>query len=62
MLFNGPDDGAAVHRVARQTIQFPAEDAPGFAPVEALHHRIEDRAARGFGGFGFGQDFNHRYI
>ena len=38
VLFDGPDDGAAVHRVAGQTVQFPADDAGGFAPVEPLHH------------------------
>ena len=51
VLFDGPDDGTTVHRVASQTIQFPANDAGGFAPVEALHHLVENRSARFFGGF-----------
>ena len=55
MLLHRPNDGAAVDRVASQAVKLPAEDSICFAAVEALHHRIEDRPAWGFGGFGFGQ-------
>src|ERR1039457_3684692 len=41
MLLDGPDNGTTVHRITRQTIQFPANDAGGLASVESLHHGIE---------------------
>ena len=62
VLFDGPDDRAAVNGVAGKAVQFPANDAGGLAPVEALHHGIEHRAPWLFGGFRFDQDFCHRQI
>ncbi len=53
VLFDGPDDRAAVHGVAGKTVQFPANDAGGFAPIQSLHHGIEHRTARLLGGFRF---------
>jgi hypothetical protein len=62
VLLDGPDDGAAVHRIACQTVEFPADDAGSLTTVETLHHRVEDRSSRVFGGLGFGQNLCHGHI
>ncbi len=54
MLLHGPDDGAAVHGVASETIQLPAEDSIRFTAIQALHQGIEYRTPWSFGRFGFG--------
>ncbi|MFA6076702.1 MAG: hypothetical protein WC735_01355 [Candidatus Paceibacterota bacterium] len=59
MLFDAPDDGTSVHRITRQTIKFPADDAGSFTTVKALHHLIEHRAPRIFCGFRLGQYFDN---
>ncbi|MDX2117213.1 MAG: hypothetical protein SFY96_03410 [Planctomycetota bacterium] len=40
---------ARIHRVASQAVWVPRDDAGGFAPLDAVHHRVEDRSAGDLG-------------
>ena len=43
VLLHAPDDRTAVHRIACQAVELPADDALGLALVETLHHAVENR-------------------
>jgi len=62
MLFDGPNDRTTVHWIARQTVEFPANDALGIASFKPLHHGIEYRAPRFLGGLRLYKDLGNGQI
>src|SRR2546425_5578762 len=60
LLLHRPDERAAVHRVARKTVELPAEDPGGLAGRDASHHVVEHGASRSLGRARFGEDLANR--
>ena len=53
VLLEHPADVSAIHWIARESIQFPAQDAVGFAAVDASKQVAENGPPWSFGGLGF---------
>ncbi len=53
------NDPPAVHRVAREPVRIPREDARRLTALDPRHHLVEHRAARHLGGLGLDELGGH---